>query len=86
MSETIEMGTVSSRGQLCIPSNIRANMGLEDGSKVLFVQQNDSLLIKKVTMQSFQQITKPLKEAAKKANMLEANANELVHTARRSGK
>ena len=84
MPEIIEMGTVSSRGQLCIPRSIRNMMGLEEGSKVLFVQQDDSLLIKKVTLKTFAEITRPLKEAAKKAGMRESEVNEMVHTARKA--
>lgn len=86
MSEIIEMGTVSSRGQICIPNGIREEMGLEEGNKVLFVLQDGSLLVKKVTMQSFADITKPLKEAAKKAGMKEENAASLVRNFRKSRK
>ena len=84
MSEIIEMGTVSSRGQICIPSNIRDNMGLEEGNKILFVLQDDSLLVKKVTMQTFEQITKPLKEAAKKAGMQESRVTDMVHKVKKN--
>ena len=84
MSKIIEMGTVSSRGQICIPSNIRDNMGLEEGNKILFVLQDDSLLVKKVTMQTFEQITKPLKEAAKKAGMQESKVTDIVHNVKKN--
>ena len=36
MTEKIEIATVSSRGQICIPNDIREDMGLDEGSKVLF--------------------------------------------------
>ena len=32
MTEKIEMGTISSRGQICIPNNIREDMGLKEGN------------------------------------------------------
>ena len=79
MTDKIEIGTVSSRGQICIPNNIREDMGLEEGSKVLFVLADGSLLVKKVTIQSFREITKPLKEAAKKAGMKESDIPGIVH-------
>ena len=66
MSEKIEMATVSSRGQICIPRGIREDMGLKEGSKVLFVLSDDSLLVKRVNMKTFAEITKPLKDAPKK--------------------
>lgn len=83
MSEIIEMGTISSRGQICIPNEIRENMGLKDGSKILFVLSNDSLLIKKVNTQTFAEITKPLKEAAKKNGLKESEINNIIHKMRK---
>jgi len=79
MVEKIEMGTVSSRGQICIPNDIREEMGLKEGSKVLFVLTDDSLLVKRVTTQTFEEITKPLKEAMKKAGLKESNVPNIVH-------
>ncbi len=32
MMEIIEMGTVSARGQICIPNDIREEMGLKEGN------------------------------------------------------
>lgn len=79
MTEKIEMGTVSSRGQICIPSSIREDLGLKEGSKILFVLMDDSLIIKKVNMQTFAEITKPLKEAARKSGMKESEVNGIIH-------
>ncbi|MBU0962962.1 MAG: AbrB/MazE/SpoVT family DNA-binding domain-containing protein, partial [Nanoarchaeota archaeon] len=81
MNELIEMGTVSSRGQIAVPADIRKEMGLKEGNKVLFILTNDSLLIKKVTTQSFEEITRPLKEAAKKSGLKESDVVDIVHRA-----
>ena len=81
MPEIIEMGTVSSRGQICIPNNIREEMGLKEGNKILFVLQDQSLFVKKVTMQTFAEITKPLKEEAKKAGMKESDVEGIENFA-----
>ncbi len=78
MQEMIEMGTISSRGQVAIPSDMRREMGLEDGGKVLFFLEDSTLLMKKVTTKTFTEITKPLKEAAHKAGMKEASVPEIV--------
>lgn len=86
MPEIIEMGTVSSRGQICIPNDIREEMGLKEGNKILFVLENDALLVKKVTMQTFAEITKPLKDAAKKTGMKEPDAETIVSNFRKSKK
>jgi len=84
MSEIVEMGTISSKGQVAIPSQIRDEMGLEEGSKVLFVLADDTLLIKMVNTKTFAEITKPLKEAAKKAGLKEEDVVGLVHRARKN--
>jgi bifunctional DNA-binding transcriptional regulator/antitoxin component of YhaV-PrlF toxin-antitoxin module len=61
---------------------MREELGLADGSKVLFVRVNDSLMLKKVNMQTFEEITKPLKEEAKRLGLKESDAVGMVHRAR----
>lgn len=84
MSELIEMGRVSARGQVAIPIEIREKMHLKDGEKILFMLSGDTLLLKKVNTESFAEITKPLKEAAKKAGLKEEDVVDLVHKARKN--
>lgn len=83
MSEVIEIGTISTKGQVAIPLLIRDEMGLQEGSKILFVLADDTLLIKKVSIKTFAEITKPLKEAAKKANLQEKDVVDLIHRMRK---
>ena len=82
MSEVLEMGRVSSRGQIAIPSDIRKELGLEEGSKVLFILEDDTVLMKKITKESFADITKPLRQAKKKIK--ERDVVDLVHKYRAS--
>lgn len=86
MEEVIEMGKISARGQIAIPAEIRREMDLQEGQRVLFVLENDTLMIKKVTTQTFAQITKPLKEAIKKTSLQEKNVPELLQQFRKSKK
>ena len=81
MTEIIEMGKISSRGQVAIPSDIRNQLGLQEGSKVLFVLEDDTLLMKKVTAESFAQLTKPLRDAKKKIK--EEDVTDLIHKLRK---
>ncbi len=78
MAEAIEIGTISARGQVAIPSDIREKMHLREGQKVLFVLLGDSLLVKKVTTESFADITRPLKEAAKKSGFKESEVPGII--------
>lgn len=82
MDDLIELGTVSSRGQLCIPTNIRAQMGLEEGSRVLFLLSSDALVVKKVSSQTFAEITAPLKAEMKKSGMKEGDVPALISKVR----
>ena len=86
MTEIIEIGTISSRGQIAIPSDIRREMKMEEGQKIIFFAEDDTLLIKKVTSQTFREITRTLKEAAKKAGLKESDVSNIIHKFRKSKK
>ena len=83
VTEIFEMGSISSRGQIAIPSDIRKNMGLEEGTKVLFILENETLIMKKVTSETFASITRPLKEEAKRTGFKESEISNLVHKFRK---
>ena len=82
-AELFEMGSISSRGQVAIPSDIRRNMGLQEGSKVLFILEHDTLIMKKVTSETFANITKHLKDQARKAGFLESDVPRLIEKVRK---
>ena len=85
MADKIEMATVSSRGQICIPNNIREEMGIKEGSKILFfLSGNDTLLVKKVQTKTFEELTRPLREASKKIR--EDEVVDLIHRMRKENK
>lgn len=79
-TEIIDIGSISSRGQIAIPSEIRKELGLEEGSKVLFVLEDNTLFLKKVTSETFAELTKPLRKATKKIK--EKEVVNLVHRTR----
>ena len=81
MAEAINMGTISARGQVAIPSDIREKMDLKEGEKILFFLEGDSLMIKKVENLSWGEITKPLREAKKKIK--EEDVVDLIHKLRK---
>lgn len=83
MAEIIEMATVSSRGQICIPNDIREEMGLKEGSKVLFALTGRSLIMKKVSIGTFAEVTKPLKELAKNSGLKESDVPDIIHRFRK---
>lgn len=54
----IDIGTISSRGQISIPSAIRKRLRLDDGSKVLFYLEDNTIQIKKITPQALDKLVK----------------------------
>lgn len=78
MSGIIEIEKVISRGQICIPNNIREEMRLEEGNKILLVLQDKSLLMKKVASKTFASITKPLKDEAKRTGFKESEVSGVI--------
>mgnify|MGYP005682676069 FL=1 len=83
MTHIIELGTISSRGQIAIPAKIRGELELNEGEKVLFVLSGDTLILKKITpdKKSWAELTKPLRDAPKKIR--EEDVVDLVHKVRR---
>ena len=80
VKEIIEIGRISSRGQIAIPSDIRIQLNLQEGTRVLFILEDDTLLMKKITLQTFAEITKPFRKAKKKIK--ESEVSDLVHKLR----
>ncbi|PIZ83826.1 hypothetical protein COX97_00410 [Candidatus Pacearchaeota archaeon CG_4_10_14_0_2_um_filter_05_32_18] len=80
MTEIIEIGTISSRGQIAIPADMRRNLDLKEGEKVIFILNGDRLIIKKVSLRSkmWEEIKMPLKETQKKPRKL--SSKEIVAT------
>ncbi len=76
------IGTVSARGQVAIPLEMREKMRLTEGEKVLFLLEGDALMVKKVSSVSWENVTKPLREAKKKIG--EENVVSAIHSLRKA--
>jgi len=81
MTEILELGTMSSRGQLCIPTNIREKLSLIEGTKVMLLATDDSLFLKKVDSATFSQLLKPFQESKKKIK--ESEVSDIIHAFRK---
>jgi len=82
MESDVETATISSRGQVCIPSSMREELGVSEGGKVVFIRVGDSVIMKRASMQTFEEITRPLREAAKRAGLKESDVPDMIHRAR----
>jgi AbrB family looped-hinge helix DNA binding protein len=85
MSE-VEMVTVSSRGQIAIPADVRREMEIDEGTKLLVVSEGDSILLRKVdestVKDSLEDILKPMWERAEEEGLEDEDAEALVHESR----
>ena len=62
----VEIITVSSKGQIVIPKEIRNEMGIEKKDKFILVHDKDSILLKRVKEEDFKKkIKKLLDQTAK---------------------
>ena len=58
----IVITSMSSRGQVVIPLDIREHLGLKEGEKFVVVGEGDTVILRKVTMPSFKNFDKLLKK------------------------
>ncbi|OKY77892.1 MAG: AbrB family transcriptional regulator [Candidatus Methanohalarchaeum thermophilum] len=86
MSE-VDLITMSSRGQISIPSEMRKKMDLTKGSKLLVYQKNNELYLRKIDPEalekSFSEILEPIQERSKEKGLSPKDAEDLVRETRK---
>jgi len=80
----IDMGTISARGQVAIPAKIRKELQLNEGEQIVFISENGTLIIKKTSDLPWDELTRPLREAAARAGLKEEDIPALVKKVRRA--
>ncbi len=83
--EKIEVTSMSSRGQIVIPLDIREELGLKEGEKFIVVGENDTVVLKKIGMPSFKDFDKLIKKTrdfAKEKNIKKEYVEEAIKKAR----
>ncbi|WGI16859.1 AbrB/MazE/SpoVT family DNA-binding domain-containing protein [Methanonatronarchaeum sp. AMET-Sl] len=89
MSE-IDMITVTSKGQISIPSKIRKKYEIEKGDKLFLATKDDTLILKKIDKEvlekSIDEILKLIQEKSKKEGLKEEDACKIVKGHRKEKK
>ena len=83
--EKLEITSMSSRGQVVIPMDIREQLDLKEGEKFVVVGEEDMVILKKITMPSFKNFDRLLKKTqqfAKERNIKPSDVEEIVKRAR----
>ncbi|MDO8741084.1 MAG: AbrB/MazE/SpoVT family DNA-binding domain-containing protein [Candidatus Woesearchaeota archaeon] len=84
--ENIEITSVSSRGQVVIPQSLRDKLKIHEGEKFIVIGEDNTIVLKKLEMPSFNGIDKLLKktrEFAKKKGVKETDVEEAIREVRK---
>jgi len=81
-SDEPEVTTVTSKGQITIPSKLRDQFGLEQGTKLMVVPTEYGLVLKKVDLPSVAEFQRRVEERAKTIDLSEDEVTRLVHEGR----
>ena len=66
----LDLGKITSKGQITIPAEIRKSLGISRGDRIIFEQKGDDIIIKKAeekSLVSLLESTSPLSEKATKS-------------------
>ncbi len=77
-----EVATVTSKGQITIPSRLREEFGLEEGTKLMVVPTEHGLVLKKIDLPSVEEFQSRVAERAEDTDISLAEMTDLVHDAR----
>ena len=77
-----ELTTMTSNGQITIPSRLRNQYGLEQGTKLMVVPTEYGLVLKKLDLPSVEEFQQRVEERAETVDLSMAEVTELVQEAR----
>ena len=84
--EKLEVTSLSSRGQVVIPQDIRDHLKLKTGEKFVVLGDEDTVILKKIKMPSFKNFDKLLRktqEFAKKRGIKPSDVREAIKSVKR---
>lgn len=82
----MEVTSMSSRGQIVIPLDIRERLNLNEGEKFVVVGENDTIILKKLEAPSFRGFDKLLKKTrdfAEKKGLKQSDVEKAILEVRR---
>jgi AbrB family looped-hinge helix DNA binding protein len=77
-----EVTTVTSKGQITIPSRLRKQFGLERGTKLMIVPTDYGLVLKKIDLPSVEEFQKRVEQRAGTVELSMEDVDRLVHETR----
>jgi len=84
-----ELTTMSSKGQIVVPKDVREHMGIKEGTTFAIFGRDDTLILKKVSVptakEAFEKIHKWGVEFAKKKGLKEEDVEKIIHKGLKGG-
>ena len=79
--ESMEIATMSSRGQIVIPQGVRDAMALDEGVKFIVLGEGDTIILKRLEVSSVGELRSLLvrsRSAARKSKFKKTNLNKII--------
>jgi len=84
---TLEVTSLSTKGQVVIPKEIRKKLGLKPGTKMIVIQERDNILLKPITLPKKEQFEKLISLGDKirdSLNLKEGDIEKAIEAVRKS--
>jgi AbrB family looped-hinge helix DNA binding protein len=81
----VETTTLSSRGQVVLPQDVRERLNLKEGDKFLVMAEEDTVIlkaIKPIPKEKFESMLEATREAVKKAGITPEDLNRTIERVR----
>ena len=82
----VELTRISEKGQVVIPSSLRKEMGIKKSDQFMIFGESGTLILKKIEIpaikKTFDEIAKPLQQAAKQAGLTRADVKKAIKDVR----
>ncbi|MEK6887479.1 MAG: AbrB/MazE/SpoVT family DNA-binding domain-containing protein [Candidatus Aenigmatarchaeota archaeon] len=83
----VEMTRISEKGQVVIPSALRTQMKIKKSDQFLVFGEGNTIILKKIdrpaVKKTFDEVAKPVREAAKKEGFSRNDLDKLIKEARK---
>ena len=73
---------VSSRGQIVIPESVKKSVGLREGDDLLVVAIGETIVIKKLSKMTFEEVARPIWRTVRELGLDEGDINALIEEAK----
>lgn len=86
---TLDVTTMSSKGQVVIPTDIRKELGLLTGVKLMVLTDGSNLLLKPIQtpkLQTFHALVRRSRHFAKQAGLRQSTLTKALHRVRHEGR